>query len=440
MSSELKLVPLSDKIVSSNKTKTALVYHESKTVRTNIARALSDMGIVNAKTTLLSGEYSEVEEIVKSQKPEIIICSNLIDEVDYSELLKLHERLLPDRVNAFFFLISGENSLSSMMINLSNFIDGNILLPITKQNIQEVMTAGFHEKYEATKSVKNFHLSRKFYLSGDFETAYTEFLRCIDEDPNSSMPYVFLGLLEIDKGNKEQALELFQKAMQADAKNYFCLKRYINLCVEMKKMDKAYELNSYRMKAFPLDINDIQQILTIIIYSNKVEDIKEIVKIFNQKMALSLNSRNCVAAGLAICTKVLFKHGFEEEGKQAAKRAFELYPTKEMILEKTAINLAVNNEAKFAMKLLENYSKNNVSDETFWKIQLEIYYTSEQYSHILKLAPKIRESDQDDPRAFKILLESAKIEKLSQSQISQILHDAIDKHPSERKSFEKILG
>ena len=300
MNQDLKLVPLSNKIVSANKNKTALVFHESKTVRTNIARSLSDLGIINAKTTLLAGDYAEVEEFVKSHKPEIIICSNLIGEVDYSELLQLHETLYPNRLEAFFFLISSENSLSSIMINLSYFIDGNILLPITKKNIQDVMGQGFKEKYEASANVTSFHLARMHYINKDLVSAHKAFLKCIEVDARSSMPYVFLAMIEVERGKKEDALDLYQKAINNDAKNYFCLKNYINLCVDMKRMDKAYELNSYRMKHFPLDINDIHQILTIIIFNNKIDDIREIVRLFDQKMILSLNTRNCIAAGLAI--------------------------------------------------------------------------------------------------------------------------------------------
>lgn len=69
------------------------------------------------------------------------------------------------------------------------------------------------------------YLGWNFYLDGKVEEAVSECQRAIQVDPAFGNPYNDLGLIRVEQGKKDEALDLFQKAKTAprnDVRHYAC--------------------------------------------------------------------------------------------------------------------------------------------------------------------------------------------------------------------------
>ncbi|KAG1692763.1 hypothetical protein DVH05_024377 [Phytophthora capsici] len=69
------------------------------------------------------------------------------------------------------------------------------------------------------------YLGWHLYLDGEVDEAVSECLRAIQVDPAFGNPYNDLGLIRVEEGKKDEALDLFQKAKTAprnDVRHYAC--------------------------------------------------------------------------------------------------------------------------------------------------------------------------------------------------------------------------
>ncbi|MBT3982224.1 MAG: hypothetical protein HOE90_12770 [Bacteriovoracaceae bacterium] len=430
-----KILTPSKKMLEKMKAKRALVYHKNSTVRVAAARALSELGIPTQMTSICSGSYQDLKEELEKEAPDILIVSNDIDGQTFEEILTIHEKLKSDRLEASFFLLSEDGSLSAALVQLDYFIDGFIVIPFTSQTLNNTIIERLEAKSSPSKPDRIFNAAREKFILEDYIEAYNLFESACQMDELQSMALYFLGKISLKKGDVDKALEYFADSYKHSDENYMCLAAYSKLLMDQKKFKESYEINKKFIDTFPIRPKFVRQTILLALANHKQDDIEELTEIIPTLRSVSQENNNILAAGLIICAKYLFEGGCEKPALKSIRNCFALAPDRPQILEEGCIVLASNGHQKKAITILEKNSGIKMPKSVFLQIQMEIYYHSEDYDNILKIGQNIINAQTNGSRCHRIFLEVAGKMKLGENQIQRVLDDAKKKFPDENITY-----
>lgn len=434
-----KLLRASNELFNLNRKLKGMVIHPNKTIRATIVQALSHMGMSANNITLLSGNIEEIRNTMATIGPTVIVCNEFLDDTDFKEVLELHEKLFPYRLEASFIVLSEDGSISGATAQLEYFIDGYLSVPFTTQTLNNTLMEQFELKNKPAQGVVEFNRAREQFLLGKIIAAEKLFSEITYIESIAATCFAFLGLIEEMKGKKDKALEFLKIGVEADADNYISRANYLRVLESNGQFAEAYEQLQELLQRFPFAAHQIPSMVRLSIATNNHKDINDIFKALIRVHLLPDKVKKALSAGLVIFANTLLKDGDFNPAIEAMDNALKTYPSSTLILRKACLLFAEYDLKREAIGLLENFSNKKVSTEDFNEIQFEVLFKLKDYKSILKEIPNIMNGGITKSSIYEIIIQTAVASNLSENRVLDIVDKASKAFPEKKDLFKKYL-
>jgi len=424
--------------------KKCLLIDPSSTTRLTIRKMLTGFKVENSD--IYNAENFKVAEtFIHEHKPHYIFTTYKIKEKNALDLLPLHLKIQPNRIEAGFYILSDENNISAGNALLDNDIDGLFTLPFTIDALVNSLLKSISQKLQPTPYTTSIEKGREYYFLADVSKAKVKFEEAIKLDPAPFSAYSFLGTLHRELKNIPEAKDCFKKALSFKDDHYKSLRHLAEICLELGEYEESYQLNSKILDNYPFNPERIPELTRLSITTKRYEDILNYLKIFTDLKELGNELvTKFISAGLAICGRYLFTRRDPPDqvrGLDALRQSAKLCRGKKEILKSIVKTLIEAQKADEAKKILEQYATEDTNGNDFIFMQIEILDSfSKDPLPILNLGQPLVISKYENSKLYEIMIKRSIEAKRKKAGIEGIINQAIILFPDEKEKYEKILA
>lgn len=443
---DLNLKQASNELIESNKSLKAAVFHWNQPIRTSIINALNQLGLMATNISIVTNDYEELNEIIKNKKPEIVICPDHYqqssdDDLTFKDALEIHESEVPDRLKGSFIILSEDNSKSGSTTKFEYLLDGYLILPITQVGVNNTLVDILQSKFKATKGMKIFNKGRELFIQRDFSAAKEYFTKAVDHKEVEGLAYCFSALVEERFQEFENAIEIYQRGLTLDEGNYLCLSNLVRCLLEQGKFQESYKVNVSFLEKYPINPDHFLRVIKLAVATKNYDDILGLVELVDQAHLYSKKIKKYLAAGLVMGGRFLFENERDDDALKAINSGLKVTENNPVIVKTACKLIAKHYFASDAIKTLEKFANQGMTDSEFCDIQLHIYNDSEDFKNLLKAGQYFLDKSHpaNDVEIYFMILKAAKKQDLSKDRIHSIIGTASEIFPDQANFFEEYL-
>lgn len=417
--------------------KQVLVLGTQKSMRMTLKKILFSYGVDLKNIIFVDGGQQAAINELKIHNSPVIFSTYMIEEETILPIYRLHEELYPNRMEAAFFVLSDNNSLSSASVALDYDIDAFIAEPYTMYSISETIQESLRPKIVTTEFDIEFSKALAALKSNNSELANQISAKLTSLKGAKIEKSVYLqGLCALDEENYEQAIKYFKQSDDIRENWYRNLKNLAYAYDKAKKWPEAYEVQKRILEKFPLSPERIPDLIKLAVVNKKYDDIFFFYD-FSQKIEIQDTViKKHLAAGLAICGKFLLDGGKKKKGVEAIKLCAQLSDGSMEILKSIIPTLLKAGIFSCAKEIMVLYAEKWADNTDFKMLELEVL---SQSAHMEKEAlaygfKLVRQGVERVELYSTVLTLSIKL-KRNPSFIEELLGDAIRKFPESEPFF-----
>jgi tetratricopeptide (TPR) repeat protein len=410
-------------IVDWFKNKKTLILETAPMNRTTIKKTLINFGVDKNKF-FIPETYLEAKEIIDLQRPDIIFIRDVIEEDRGFDLLDLHVKTIPNRLNSAFFIITDDNSPSSSCMVLDTEVDGILALPFTGSSINKLLIQGLKRKYKPNPYIRMIEEAKAKIIEGNVEEAIAQFKEAGDMNKTPVLSNYHIAKIHIENSDSAQGEKILKENLELNAKHYKTLKELAKLYKNQSRFKDQYEMSSSILENYALNPEQIPDLTKLSIQNEKYEDIWNYSKVFSKVKTQSSKIRQFISAGLAICGRFMVKTNRTEEGKKAIVKSAKLANGKIEILKNLVMSLYQINDKESAQKILSDYTNSNTDEEALEILNFELFAKDSLTPQTLERGRKILNSGFKSPEIYKIMIHKLVIGNAKKETIEDMLFDA----------------
>lgn len=240
-------------LTKQNKNKRVLIVDDNMPMRKMLETMLVSIGMNNI-VAAIDGENGW--EKVKEGDIDLVICDYIMPKLNGLEFLHLI-RKSKTYFDLPFIMVTGADQRGEFINTLQAEVDSYLLKPITADILEQTISQIFVQQQSSSPYLKAIHTAKHLYMHGDLEKAKKNFLLAQALRPDLAKPYYYLGKIERELGNDEQAEKFLLRCLTYEDS-------YINAIVELatiytnrkdypqmyKYLEKALEVSPENIDVF----------------------------------------------------------------------------------------------------------------------------------------------------------------------------------------------
>lgn len=418
--------------------KTWLIVDSSASTRTSIKKSIAQIG-AKMSNMIDADNLKDAQTAMQTKRPHFVIGANHVNGGDLSSLYSVHIQSKPNRLDAGFFIIAEEETISEIAVSLEYEMDGIVALPFTGFTIIDTVLAGTKHKINPSPYVTKLEEGRTAFLDNKLERASELLTNALELHEHPYEAYFFLGQIYNSYNLIERALVAFEESLFHNSDYFRALKKLSKLYFQTKDYKKAYDINFIMAQKYPILPEKIPELIRLSIINKKYEDINSYLKVFKEMKSANAETQISLAAGLAVLGKYFINNNDSAKGIEALKTAFKFSNGKYEILN----NL---------MKTLEECQRLNIMLELFESTDLELWPDNVQalYFHtlhrlssdnalVIALGEQILRNKVKDPSIYVGLIERSINMHRKIGTIESLVLEACRYFPERKNEFEQLL-
>jgi tetratricopeptide (TPR) repeat protein len=418
--------------------KSWLIIEGSSSARASIKKTITQLG---SKMSNLhdADNLPDAKIFIETKRPHFIITNKTVKNCNTLPLFEEHLLHMPNRVNAGFFVMTEENSLSEVAWALEYEMDGIISLPLNGATVIRTVLSGIKLKLEPTTYIKKIEEGRASFYSGNLDAAKEVFQTSLTLDPSPYEASSFIGQIYSKKNLVNEAIDSFEISRSQNPRYFKTLSRLGALYYQQKDYKKSYDVNLMIAQNYPTSPERIPELIRLSIINQKYDDIINYFKIFQTIQSPSAQMQNYLAAGLAILGKYFANSNDSERGVAALKDAFKFSNGKYEILKSITQSFE---ELKKSETLYEMFE---AIDLTLWPKEVQalafhtLHLTSTDDQKVIQAGEKLLKSNHFDPLIYRGIIERSIKIKRKIGYIENLVFEANKQFPENADELDKLL-
>ncbi len=418
--------------------KTWLVVDPSTSTRASVKKTLTQIG---SKTSNIfdTDNLNEARKLIAEKKPHFIIGNKTLNIGSTIELYNDHLSVLPNRLEAGFFVITEKNSLSEAAIALHHDMDGLISVPFTGQTVINTVLNGVKFKMAPTPYLKRLYQAQELFIKGELDYAFTNFEEAIKLHQHPYEAHYFLAEIHKLRNQTNEAIKTYELALAYNPQHYKTLRDLSALYYQQKDFKKAYEVNVKMAQNYPILPERIPDLVRLSIINQKYSDIINYLNVFDTLKSPSIEIQNAMAAGLAVLGKYFLSLGQAEEAVNTLKRAFQYSNGKYEVLKSISRTFHELNKSEVLLAAFD------AIDMSLWPDNAEgIYFqtlhlVSTDSQIVINYGEKLLKRKIIDPGIYRGMIERGIKMKRKLGIIEGQVFEAIKHFPAQKEEFEGLL-
>lgn len=360
-----------------------LVVSASPTVRANLKSLLKVLGLENSHVEMATDFEMAWQKFLRF-KPEMIITDYFIRDkvgIDLITLLKQeHPKLLPTLT-----CLIADNSYPGLIAKAHELeVDVFILRPFSIEHFSAEIVTKIKHKIKKDRSQELYDEGKWHFNKNQIEKAVNFFIEAIEEGYKNANPFYYLYEALLQQKNEERALSFLEKGIQAEPKNYLCLRGLFYHQFRKFKIPQAYSYLTRLIEDFPLDPHMIPDFTKVLIANQKHNDIikycdqltswgnldhLEEARVGGKKNedeeSVSMKIRTEMAASLVVAIRYLWQNGQKVKYEEILNKALRLSENGPKIVSAVAKLFLEMNRVDEAKKTLYKISSEHWTQEAF---------------------------------------------------------------------------
>lgn len=418
--------------------KTWLFIHSSSIVRSSIKKTITQLG-AKASNFSDASNIEDAKKIIETKKPHYVVANKTIQDVSTIPLFDAHMKVMPNRIQGGFFIITEEASQSEIAWALEYEMDGIVAVPLNGTSMFNTFLNGVQRKVTPTPYLLKTEEGRVKYLQSDLDVALDLFKAALLLDKTPFESCAFMGQIYYDKGLIAESIASFQESVNHNPRYFKSLKKLNELYYQEKNYSKAYDINLLMAQNYPTAPERIPDLIRLSIINRKYEDIANYFKFFQTIKDPSMQMQNCLAAGLAILGKYFATTNDTAKGVEALLAAYKFSNGKYEILKSITQSFLDLKKGEILLDLFEK------TDLNVWAKEVQALYfrtlhgTSKDDAKVMQVGEKLIKNGVMDVIIYRGMIERSIKMKRDSRYIENLILDANRSFPEYIDEFASLV-
>ncbi len=423
------------------KNKVILICDPFHTINALIKKIISEYGasLLNIHTTQ---SLSQAIKTLNSVSPHYIFSFHRDkDQQTCEELYLEHVQLMPNRSEAFFFLlINQKNAYYASAFKRYHSINGASFSPFSLNSLKESILKSppplpgnnsfYSELINKGRTLKN--LKNYTEALACFEMAETK----ADRDPSDSLFYQGLCYFKLNK--KEKAIEKWYSALDYCLHHAKALQKLFLYHHKKNEYEKAYRIQTTLLKNHPLDPALIPHFILISVRMKKYGEIYDLALKFQNLEFKAKETEKSIAAGLVMSGRYFVTNKKEALGRKLLLKASEVAEPNIDIFKNISLGLLSGGFFADAYELIAKMADGNHQQNQFKILEIDLLMKANELPKALTQGMELLEKEVYDPSLFhNMILASIKIGR-NKKMIIKMINTASGMFPNNAKKYQLL--
>lgn len=417
--------------------KKALIADDKKTTRTTLKKILTKFG-VKVQHIFIADNNSDASEIINDLKIDIVFAGYNVGSEKGIDLLNTHMNVFPNRQRAIFSLISGPNSIASSCLILDTEADDYIAEPFTTKSIADSFLKIVERKITSSPFLNAYHKTKELIFLNELDTArkIIEPLK-LGQNHLDEIYYLEARVFQ-EEGNTEEALKLFEMALEVNDSHYLSLKSLVEEYSNLKMWKNAYTHTIKLLNNYPINPENLPELIRLSIANQQYEDLIKYAEFFSGLEVQSPCLKTNIAASLVICSNYFMKNKERDKGVKTLLEAVKHSSGKFSILEKIISIFIEYKEVKLAYDILNQFEPLHGENPSYRNLEIQIDYCNKDIKSVLKKGIPLAESGAANIEVYEVVILSSIQAQRKTNSIIHLIDKAAAKFPERSKYFQSM--
>lgn len=298
-------------------------------------RGLAEYGIL-AHNIQNVDNLKEAMENVRENAPEIILCENYLPDGSCLELLKLHEQIVPNRINAVFGIIAGKMTMNLQSMLAEREVSFGLVRPITMKSLDDALFKSIELKTQMDPNrIRYYKLFAKFLND---QLAATELNEFVEKD--SSWAHFLQAQVHKHANKLDLAIKSLYNVLERDTDHHQALVMFFDINFQKKYYQDAYAAAERIWELYHVNPERVPKYVTVSLATRNFDAIETLCDKLHEMKNEREEFRVPVAAALALAGKY-FKglNGKKDATRKVSHMAMKLCNNKQEIQQQARENL-----------------------------------------------------------------------------------------------------
>lgn len=279
-----------------------LIVDKNPASRNRLLKTMYDLG---SKRNLIHsvGSLVEAEEIIKTQKIGIVLSDYFITGGSGFDLFKMLRERDPSNKDLCLILVTSNISQTAVAKAAEEDVDSFIIKPYTAQSIKENLISTLTNKVFPSDYVKTVDEGKVLMNEGRYDEAITVFKKAMELNAKPSLALFYIGQSEYLKKHIDEAQDSYQKGLEVNSIHYKCLVGLFDIFLREERFNDAYQVVRKIAKYFPANPDRLSQIVRLAVKTANFQDMQMYYEIFTTLDDRAQDLKNFIGAGMYISGK-----------------------------------------------------------------------------------------------------------------------------------------
>ncbi len=388
-------------------------------------------------------------DILKNNMPNYVISVDKAEDGNYKELLDLHLKQQPNRLDSGFILLSENDSVDAITRLAQSEIDTLVIMPYTVTSLQTEFLKSIIPK-SAPSDYKVYVEAAREHMRFDLDKALSFLSKAKKADPKPYEALYLEGMIFLQDKSLEKAKDCFDLSLRAHGDYYPALRELFNIYIATKDRNRAYQISKKLSEKYPVNPEMIPELAWVSVATAQYDDILDYHKAFKNVDDPDNDMKNYIAASLTIYGKKIiqdkFKDGMEID-QEILDRAFGLMDEassicadKPLVFASIINTLIIAKNEKLTSHILDKAKTRFPKNKTIKVLEILADDAQLAPSESLRNAQDALKDGLISPEIYEVILKRSVELGLNQATINDYLNEASNEFPNLKSQFEKIVS
>lgn len=244
-----------------------LVIESIGNARIAYENAFKSLGI-ERKNVRFAKTFRDAQKELDSFKPSIVFSYEVLDDGRYNDVLKKHLKLIPNRINSSFILLTQNDSVDAISRIAQQQVDLVLPIPFTVDSIKELMDGLYKMKGSPSNYTKLINEAYE-YVGSDHDkvSALAEEARKHSKTPAKT--YYLEGLCQFKDKKFDEALKSLEKSYAINPTDFNTLKLFFKTYKHQRNYYMALQYSLKMHAEYPISPDMLKDLSMVAVAAGK---------------------------------------------------------------------------------------------------------------------------------------------------------------------------
>ncbi|MBL7544926.1 MAG: hypothetical protein JNL11_14000 [Bdellovibrionaceae bacterium] len=329
----------------------ALVVEPSSAFFSVIQSCLVGFGM-DSKRILMANTFKDAVEILKAEKPKILITEYLIGKNFGLSLVEIHDEMF-DSLARISIMVTKEASDNAVAEAAEEQLDAYIVKPFSGADFQKRILEVVKRKMYPSEYFQKIRIGKQKLKAKEFEDAISLFSAAKDLNPKPTLACHYLGETYLGLNDIARARKEFSEGRKHNSLHYRCLTGEFDCLMHEKLYKEAYQLVGLIRANYPVTSARLGKFFIAAVYTENFQDLSPLYELYTNLDYRPAELVNLISIALMTAGRFYIR----KKNKEEAIKYFDL-----------TVNVSGRN-MEFLEKIIEELLKfkDVASSEKFFK-------------------------------------------------------------------------